>query len=78
MHLPELETNAEIVSGIVVLNVNDSTWTFAIPRQVTKWGAVTMKKTKDTNGRDKAEIWPVQVVDFIYPPRFTNLWYDGK
>ena len=78
MQLPEMETNAEIVSGTVLLNVNEFTWTFDVPRQVSKWGAITMHKIKDKNGQTMAQAWRIPIGDFVYPPRFTNLWYDGK
>ena len=37
-----------------------------------------MRTTRDSKGHMKPEIWRVPLADFVYPPRFTNIWYDGK
>ena len=78
LHLPDMETNAEVVSGSVFLIVNDFTWAFDVPHQVTKWGFITMQKTIDSSGKPEAKILRIPISDWVYPPRFTNRWYDGK
>lgn len=78
LHLPDMETNAEIVSGTVFLIVNDFTWAFDVPQQVSKWGFITMQKATNSAGKAEAKILRVPISDWAYPPRFTNRWYDGK
>lgn len=78
LYVAELPTNVVVVTGNVYLTVNDSKWTFDIPPQKPKWGLITMQKTTDKNGNPQAEILRVPISDFVYPPRFTNRWYDGK
>jgi hypothetical protein len=74
LHLPDMETNAEVLSGVVVLNVNDSTWRFEIPRQIPKWGMVTTQKTKKG-------IFQIFGLQMLYPQEdgsYSTNWYDGK
>jgi hypothetical protein len=77
LKMPDMETNAEVVSGTVLLTVNDFTWKLDIPREISKWGLITMQKTNRA-GSTEAQVLRVPVSDWAYPPRFTNSWYDGK
>ena len=64
----------EIISGEVRATLNSSlTWEFEIPSQKHKYGVISCKKA--ANG---TEIMPVPLMDFVFPPRFTNRVYDGK
>ncbi|HEY3855640.1 MAG TPA: hypothetical protein VGO67_14720 [Verrucomicrobiae bacterium] len=74
LHLPDMETNAEVISGVVVLNVNDSTWRFEILDQLTKWGTITTQRTK--NGRFL--IWPVEILFPKGDGTYLTNWYNGK
>jgi hypothetical protein len=76
LQLPEMETNAQFVSGAVLLNINASTWVFSLPAQIPRWGLVTAKI--DRKHDNNATILSVPLVDFVFPPRFTNRVYDGK
>jgi hypothetical protein len=73
MFVSQLQTNTVVVSGRVTLTVNDLKWSFDIPPQKPRWGAITLQKTNNTT-----TIKRIQFIDFVYPPRFTNEWYDGK
>ena len=78
VYVAELPTNVVVVTGNVYLAVNDSKWTFDIPPQKPQWGLITMQKTKNSEGTPEVKILRVPISDFVYPPRFTNRWYDGQ
>jgi len=74
LRLPDMETNAEVLSGVVVLNVNDFTWRFEIPSQKPKWGMTTTQKTKNGSFQIFQVSMLFQQADGTV---LTNL-YDGK
>jgi hypothetical protein len=76
LQMPEMETNAEVISGTIFLNVNDFTWTFDVPRQISKWGLVTMQYKKDSNGYKKAEILPRDIISPFGGQKVGH--FDGK
>lgn len=79
LQFSEMDRNAEVVSGLVVLHVNDSTWEYDVPPQKPKWGLVTMRRTRDKKGKLISEVKPVPVIDFVEPPRVQKEQvYDGK
>lgn len=78
LYVSELQTNTEVVSGNVYLTVNNLKWSFAIPPQKTKWGLITMQKITNSAGITESKVRRLQIGDFVSPPRWTNLWYDGK
>ncbi|HSY43652.1 MAG TPA: hypothetical protein VK811_07045 [Candidatus Acidoferrum sp.] len=71
-------TNMVVQTGSVVLTVNDLKWSFEIPKQKPKWNIITMYEVKDKNGLISSQIMPVKMVDWVSPPRFTNLVYTGQ
>ena len=76
--IPQIETNTRVLRGTVVLKVNDSLWTFEIPAQNQKWDLITSQKMTNRNGQIVFRVHPIQIGDFIYPPRWTNQWYFGN
>jgi hypothetical protein len=78
LSIPQIETNAEILSGSVVLVANGKTWTFDIPPQRQKWGLITSEKIINANNKMETKVMRIQIGDLTSPPRWTNRWYDGK
>jgi hypothetical protein len=76
--MPQLETNAEILSGSVILVANGKTWTFEIPSQRQKWGIITSERIINADKKEETKVMPIKVEDWANPPRWTNRWYDGK
>jgi hypothetical protein len=72
------KTNMVVHQGEVTLTVNDHKWTFEIPEQTPKFNIITMHLIPDGKGLFKTEVMRVPIGDFVIPPRFTNLFYDGK
>jgi hypothetical protein len=72
LQMPQIETNTEVLSGSVVVTVNDLSWVFDIPPQKQKYGIITSARSKV-----ETRVWPVTIVDDWYPLRFTN-FFDGK
>lgn len=76
--MPQVSSNAEVVSGSVIVTVNSSlTWNFEIPPQKQRWGFITAKKIKIAKNEFKTEVLPIKIVDNAYAPTFTN-FFDGK
>lgn len=76
--MPQLETNAEILSGSVIFVSNGKTWTFEIPAQRQKWGVISSERIINADRKPETKVMPVQIGDMAFPPRWTNRWYDGK
>jgi hypothetical protein len=76
--LPRMETNVWIVEGIVEVKVNSLRWSFLIPAQRQGFGFITSQIFTNAENRIESKVLRIPISDFVYPPRFTNRWYDGK
>jgi hypothetical protein len=76
--LPEMETNVSVVSGVVELKVNTLRWTFPIPAQTQRYRIITSQIATNTAQETVAKVWRMPLVDFVSPPRWTNMVYTGE
>jgi hypothetical protein len=76
--LPQMQTNVTVVSGYVELKANASRWKFPVPSQTQRYGIMTSQLITNTGTGLEAKIMRVPIVDWAFPPRFTNRVFTGE
>jgi hypothetical protein len=73
--LPQMETNVEVVSGIVEVKVNSSRWQFLIPSQNPRFGIITSQIIATGKNGEIVKVFPIRLGDFTGNQVGV---YDGK
>jgi hypothetical protein len=73
--MPQISSNAEIISGSVHVIVNAAAWDFAIAPQKQNFGVISGRVIKRHGHLMQTEVMPISILDLA--TGVTNL-FDGK